>query len=224
MGAPRTEWPTMRGLRRLHRPADRCRADQSPDEHGRNDAELRRTSRKPTRAPRRRRDAADARAGRPPRPPAGPVGSRRRRRRPRPRARPAVAPVRLADGALEVEAAGREHDELRRRLGDRLPGRREGAFARPPEHLVATGEIDHLGHPVPCRERRVEPFGDEHAQARRPRTSWCTKSIRWCMACASYSPFAATCRCRASVRIDSSISRGRVGRARASRRRCVRRA
>src|SRR6185437_16908126 len=59
-------------------------------------------------------------------------------------------------------------DELGGRFADCVPRRREGALARPAEHLVAACEVDHLGHPVTGRERRVEPLSDEHALAWKP--------------------------------------------------------
>ena len=99
--------------------------------------------------------------------------------------------ARLAHGALEVEAARRQHEQLRRRRRDGVPGRRERALARAPEHLLAARERDHLRHPVARRRTAGRATRRRTRAARgRPRTAWCTPSMRWCIAWASSSPVA----------------------------------
>src|SRR3954451_4351506 len=72
----------------------------------------------------------------------------------------------LADGALEIESAGREHDQLRCGNLDVVPGGLEGTLAWLAEHLVTPRAINHLGHPMAGGEGRIEPFADDHALPR----------------------------------------------------------
>ena len=136
------------------------------------------------------------------------AGSRPRRRRRRRRARPCAG---TAPASLTVRSRSKPQGASTTSCGAAsahgVPGRRERALARPAEHLVAAGEVHHLRHPVPGGERRVEPLGDEHALARQAahqlvhEVDAVVHRLREPLA-----PRGCTPRCRASVRIDSSIS------------------
>ncbi len=62
-----------------------------------------------------------------------------------------------------VAARHGDHDLGLRRL-DLLPLRRARLLAGHAEHVVAAGELDHLRHPVPADEHRVEPLQRRHAR------------------------------------------------------------
>ena len=81
----------------------------------------------------------------------------------RDRAARQVEPARLARRLRSVEAAGRKDDELRPALEGLRPARPERGLSRLPEHVLAAGDCDHLGHPVTGGVRGLEPLGDEDA-------------------------------------------------------------
>ena len=69
-------------------------------------------------------------------------------------------------GIVDAEAArSREHELrlVRQHLG---PRRGAGRFSAVSEHVQAAGGLDHLGKPVACAERGLDPFGEEHAAPR----------------------------------------------------------
>ena len=83
------------------------------------------------------------------------------------RGAPKVGKVRLARGALGVEAARRDDDELRRVREHLVPRRRKGRPACDAEHLLTSRRLDHLRQPVAGGEDGLEPLADEDATARR---------------------------------------------------------
>src|SRR5207248_439945 len=63
----------------------------------------------------------------------------------------------------DPETAWSNDDELRLERSHLFPARRAGRLTRATEDVLAAGELDHFRQPVPRAERRVDPFGKEHA-------------------------------------------------------------
>ena len=216
------------GRRRRHRLADRCREDRHRASIA--DTSLRRGSAGAARARTAPRHVvgmhAGARAGRRPRRRAGRGASRPRRRRPRRRARPSPARSGLAHGALEVEAAGREHHAAavpRAATASQVVAN-ERSRARPSTSSPpASSTIS--GTQCPAANGGSSHSATNTRGRGRPRTSWCTPSMR-CV----HRPARATRpgpRRRGGGRAcgwTPRSRRGRAGRARSSRRRRARRA
>ena len=78
---------------------------------------------------------------------------------------------------------------------------------RPAEDVLAAGELDHLGQPVPGAERRVDPLGEEDAPSRgAPDRGGCALDACRASRAASSSPRSATPSREASRRTDSATS------------------
>ena len=94
--------------------------------------------------------------------------------------------LRRARGGLpDVEAARPDDHELRLEREHLGPARRAGGLPGATENVLAAGELDHLGEPVPGAERRVDPFGKEDASRRQPADGAAACSIVSSIAAAS---------------------------------------
>ncbi len=75
-------------------------------------------------------------------------------------------PPREFRGALESVAARRHDDRLRLRAQDVIPLHANRIFAGSTQWIVAAGERNHLGHPVPAAEQWIRPLQKNHSTIR----------------------------------------------------------
>ena len=75
-------------------------------------------------------------------------------------------PPPLRRALTEAVSAGHHDNHVRFGLEDRIPVNTKGRLLRRPENIDATGERDHLGHPVPGYHGRVGPLQTDNARAR----------------------------------------------------------
>src|ERR1700691_4110117 len=64
----------------------------------------------------------------------------------------------LDGSALRIVSTRHDYDQLRPRLRDLRLAHLDRRFARKPQHVLTPGMRDHLRHPMPAHEIRVQPF------------------------------------------------------------------
>src|SRR6266850_5374122 len=72
---------------------------------------------------------------------------------------------RLFHYLLEIEATGRNNQNLRRPFDDLIPRDARGIFTLARERIHASGQLYHLRHPMAATINRIQPF---HAEYSRP--------------------------------------------------------